>query len=61
MNSKTANILKLDKQMKSFSITYVKEARLGDILDIYVVKNDNTFDIKGVVNNETCFLARVEE
>ncbi len=53
------NILKLDKQMKSFSITYVKEARLGDILDIYVIKNDNTYDIKGVVNNETCFLARV--
>lgn len=53
------DILKLDKQMKSFSITYVKEAKLGDEIDIFVLKNGNTYDIKGVVNNETCFLARV--
>ena len=55
------NILELKKQLKSFSITYVKEAKLNDSVDIYVLKNELGYDIKGMVNNETCFLAKIEE
>jgi acyl-ACP thioesterase len=54
------NVLELDKQIKSFSITYVKEAKLGEIINIFVKKKEYGYDIKGIVNNETCFLAKVE-
>ena len=54
------DILELKQQIKSFSITYVKESRLGDKVDIYVKENELGYDIKGIVNNETCFLARIE-
>ena len=54
------NILKLEHQIKAFSITYVKEAKMGEKLSIYVKEENNNYFIKGVVNNETCFLAKVE-
>lgn len=54
------DVLKLEKQIKSFSITYVKEAKLGDNIDIYYLKNEFGYDLKGMVNGETCFLAKVE-
>ena len=54
------NVLKLEHQIKAFEITYVKEAKMGEEINIYVKENGNDFDIKGVVNNETCFLAKIE-
>ena len=54
------NILKLEHQIKAFEITYVKEAKLNEEISIYVKIDGTNFDIKGVVNNETCFLARIE-
>ena len=54
------NVLQLEHQIKAFSITYVKEARQNEEILIYVKENGNDFDIKGVVNNETCFLAKIE-
>ena len=54
------DVLELKEQIKSFSITYVKEAKLGDKVEIYFMENENIIDIKGVVNEETCFLARIE-
>lgn len=54
------NVLELKKQIKSFSITYVKEAKLNDNVDIYVLENEFGYDIKGIVNEETCFLAKIE-
>lgn len=54
------NILKLENQIKAFSITYVKESKMNDEILIYVKENGNDFDIKGTVNNETCFLAKIE-
>ena len=54
------NILKLEHQIKAFEITYVKEAKLNEEINIYVKEDGINFDIKGVVNNETCFLARIE-
>ena len=54
------NVLQLEEQIKAFTITYVKEARLGDKVYVYVKENGNEIDIKGIVNDETCFLAKVE-
>ena len=54
------NVLKLEHQIKSFEITYVKEAKMGEEIKIYVKENDNIIDIKGIVNDTTCFLARIE-
>ena len=54
------NTLKLEHQIKAFTITYVKEAKLGEEILIYVKEEGNNFLIKGIVNNETCFLAKIE-
>ena len=54
------NVLQLEHQIKAFSITYVKEAKQNEEILIYVKENGFDFDIKGVVNNETCFLAKIE-
>lgn len=54
------NILKLEHQIKTFEITYVKEAKINEVISIYVKEDENIIDVKGIVNNETCFLARIE-
>lgn len=43
--------------IKEFEITYVNEAKLGDIINIYYKKDGDTYQVKGTFeNNETCFL-----
>ncbi len=54
------NVLKLEHQIKAFTITYVKEAKLGEEILIYVKEEGTNFIIKGVVNDEICFLAKIE-
>lgn len=36
------NVLKLEHQIKAFEITYVKEAKMGEEINIYVKKTEMT-------------------
>lgn len=54
------NALELKEQIKSFSISYNKELKYTDELKIYIKKEDSIYYAKGEVNNELCFLAKVE-
>ena len=55
------NILKLTKEevISKFEINYIKEVISGQTIRSYYKKIDNTCFIKGLVNNEVCYLAKV--
>lgn len=55
------NIIKLEKNqnIKNFEINYIKEVRCGEYIKNYHKKEGNTYFIKGISNNEICFLCKV--
>ena len=54
------NVLKLEHQIKAFSITYVKEAKMNDEILLYCKEDGTNYDIIGKVCDEVCFIARIE-
>ena len=49
-----------DEIIRKFDINFVHEIFLDDIISIYYVKQDKTYKIKGITNNQTTFLCEIE-
>ena len=44
-----------EQSVENFRIDYISEAKLGDIIDIYVSKYENKVTVTGIINEKTCF------
>ena len=51
--------LKKDEHIDTFEINYVKEVKEGEIIKNYFKKVNNIYYIKGIVNDQTCYLCKV--
>ena len=57
-----ANAIKLKENelIKSFSINYVHESHLDDIINIYYLKDNKLYLVKGICDNQIIFIAELE-
>lgn len=51
--------LKQDEVIKEFEINFVNESHLGDEIDLYYMKENNTYLVKGVSKGKTIFLSKL--
>ena len=51
--------LKQDEVIKEFEINFVNESHLGDEIDLYYIKEYNTYLVKGVSKGKTIFLSKL--
>lgn len=51
--------LKQDEVIKEFEINFVNESHLGDEIDLYYMKENNTYLVKGISKGKTIFLSKL--
>jgi acyl-ACP thioesterase len=52
--------LNKDEVIEEFQIDFINESHFGDIIDVYHIKNDDTYLIKGINNNKVIFLCKIK-
>jgi len=50
-----------ESEIKEFEITYMVETKLGETINVYYIKEDKTYYVKGIIEGKgTCFLSKLE-
>ena len=51
--------LKQDEDIDEFQIDFINESHLDDIINIYHIKQDNFYLIKGMIDSKNIFLCKI--
>ena len=52
--------LKSDEKIKAFEINYINELHYKETISVYYKKENNTYNIKGMVDDKLIFIAKLD-